>query len=523
MKLRVKSIVLCVLALCLISGLFVPVRAQETTNETTGEAADISGRKIVTDSEGFSSINALFDGKLLEGKASKESASLTLEYESGIGSLYFLFDKIGGSYTITDNNSGEIRTAGENGFLHDFVDLEALFGTAPSSVTVSFSSSVTIFELYVYTSGGVPDTVQKWEIPADGNTDLVLFSTHGDDEQLFFAGVLPYYAGELGYQVQVVYLTDHRKDDPHRIHEMLNGLWTVGVTAYPVMPPFPDFFVRYDIKATYAKYEAKGYTREELLDYVVEQLRRFKPLVAVGHDVNGEYGHGMHMVYADLLMEAVTIADDPAFYPESADQYGLWDTPKTYLHMYEENQIVMAWNQPLTNFDGMTAYEVTRDLGYPCHESQYRDFAWYFRGAATAMEVTKYNPCYYGLYRSTVGDDVEKNDFFENIITHEELKRIEEEQRLAAEEARRQEEEARLAEEQRRREEEARQASEAAAQEEAARQESIAQAEADRLAGEARQRRNEMVFLAAVMVILLFLLFVLLFLRGRKRRKRKRR
>ena len=27
----------------------------------------------------------------------------------------------------------------------------------------------------------------------------------------------------------------------------------------------------------------------------------------------------------------------------------------------------------------------------------------------------KYSPCKYGLFRSTVGEDVEKNEFFENL------------------------------------------------------------------------------------------------------------
>jgi LmbE family N-acetylglucosaminyl deacetylase len=46
----------------------------------------------------------------------------------------------------------------------------------------------------------------------EGGADLVLFSAHGDDEHLFFAGLLPTYAEERGYRVQVVYLTDHRND-----------------------------------------------------------------------------------------------------------------------------------------------------------------------------------------------------------------------------------------------------------------------------------------------------------------------
>ena len=58
------------------------------------------------------------------------------------------------------------------------------------------------------------------------------------------------------------------------------------------------------------------YSREELLRFVVDNLRRFKPLVAVGHDLQGEYGHGMHMVYSDLLTKAVEVSADPAVFPD---------------------------------------------------------------------------------------------------------------------------------------------------------------------------------------------------------------
>lgn len=489
MKRRILAAILCLL---LMIGL-MPAEVHAENNM----AENISDAGIVTDSSGFPSIRALFDGKLLSGKAASEDASLTLEYEGGIGSLYFLFDAACGSYTITDNGSGKSITAGEYGFIHEFVDLAAAFETAPASVTVTFPDGVRIFELFVYAPGEVPETVQKWQLPADGKTDLVLFSTHCDDEQLFFAGVLPYYAGELGYQVQVVYLTDHREDDPRRVHEMLNGLWAVGVTAYPVAASYPDFILKHDMAGTYATFEARGYPREDLLGYVVENLRRFKPMVAVGHDVNGEYGHGMHMVYTDLLMEAVTIANDPSRYPESVEEYGLWDTPKTYLHLYEENGIIMDWDVPLEKFNGMTAFEVTQKLGYPCHVSQYQDFAWYHYAAKSAKDVVQYNPCYYGLYRSTVGADVEKNDFFENVVTHAEQARLAEKarleaERLAAEEARLLEEE-RLAEEKRLAEEAAAKVAEQARLEEEV-----------RLAEEAAQKQQKLIIFICFVIVLIF-------------------
>lgn len=415
------------------------------------EAEDISGKKLVTDYSGFSSPNRLFDGSLINTLEMKAGASFTLTHEEGIGSLYILFALEYGEYTVTDEDTGESHIFGTDGYLHEFLNLEEVFGHAPRSVTVAFEESrAQINELYVFTSGEVPDFVQKWAPPAEGEADLVLFSTHGDDEQLFFTGLLPYYSAELGYNVQVVYLTDHRNMTNRRVTEMLNGLWAVGVRNYPVFGGFGDYYSE-SLAEAYMRYRNKGITDEELLGFVVENIRRFRPKVAVGHDLRGEYGHGMHMLYADFLCQAVEIAGDPERFPELAEKYGVWDVPKTYLHLYPENAIWMDWDVPLESFDGMTAFEVTKELGFPCHVSQQSYYSWYFSGISAAADIPKYSPCEFGLYRSTVGEDVQKNDFFENVATHAEDALLEarcqaaEEARLAAEaeEKRRAEEAAR--------------------------------------------------------------------------------
>jgi LmbE family N-acetylglucosaminyl deacetylase len=446
--------------LCLL--FFLPfVQADAAESEALPEAENISGFPRIQDISGFPSYRYFFDSKTKVGGESSKDAYFTLNHPNGIGSLYIIFQKAYGPYTITNNDTGEVRTVGENYFLHEFLDMTELFGSIPTTVTVAFpNGSVCINELVMYSEGQVPDTVQKWKKPVDGQTDLILFSTHGDDEQLFFAGVLPYYAGELGYQVQVVYLTDHHNNNLVRIHEMLNGLWAVGVDTYPVFGPFEDFWAG-DKTHGYNKFKMLGWTEEHLLDFAVTQMRRFKPKVILAHDFRGEYGHGQHIVYADVVAKALELSPDPEKFPELADQYGVWDVPKAYFHLYKENEIVMDWDRPLERFGGETAYIVSIHRGFQCHASQIDDFAWYYSGAKNAMEVRLYNPCYYGLYRSTVGEDVEKNDFFENVTTYAEDARIAEEMRLEAErlaEEARKAEEARLAEEARKAEEAAKQA-----------------------------------------------------------------
>ena len=420
------SVMLC---LCLALSL-VPV----VSAEDAAAASDITANTQITGT-GYSSFHFLTDGDTKQYITSDGSAAITLENPDGIAGIYLLFDLPYGTYTVTDNHTGNTMIAGEKGFLHEFLDLDAAFKTVPTSVTLDFANgNVQLSELSVYSEGNPPDTVQVWNAPLEGSADLVLFSTHGDDDQLYFAGLLPYYAGELGCRVQVVYMTDHRTGPDGanvRPHEMLNGLWSVGVTAYPVFGEFADFRID-DLQGTYDHYlKIYGVTRDELQSFVVAQIRRFKPLVAVGHDLNGEYGHGTHRIYAELLTKALDLANDPKAFPDSAVQYGTWQISKLYLHLYEENPITLDYDQPLEHFGGMTAFEVTQKLGFPCHETQFADFRSWLYGKSNeitqATQIKKYNPCKFGLYYSNVGEDVAKNDFLENITTYAEQERLEQE------------------------------------------------------------------------------------------------
>lgn len=500
---RMLALMLCLCALVSLAPaayadmiLIMPRPARDLREEL-----EISGT-------GYSKFAFLKDGKTKTYQRAKEDAVIKVSHPEGMAKLYLMFDLEFGEYTVTNDATGQSITAGTYGFLHELVDLEAAFGEKPTSVTLHFAGGrVHLSEIYAFSEGTLPDFVQQWQAPLEGRADLVLFATHGDDDQLYFAGLLPYYAGQLQYNVQVVYMTDHRNLTKERTHEMLNGLWSVGVRAYPVFGSFADFR-KDDKEATYRIYKGTyGLSKDDLLSYVVEQVRRFKPLVAVGHDPKGEYGHGMHMVYSELLRESVTAANDPARFPESAEKYGTWEPKKVYLHLYEENPIVLDYDQPLDSFGGMTAFEVTQKLGFPCHESQYDYFkGWLYGGGkiTLASQIKKYNPREFGLYFTSVGEDVQKNNFFENLLTYEQ----QEQQRLA-EEAARLEAERLAAEEAARLEAERLEAERLAAEQ--------AQLEAQRLEMEkqsARQleQRKQMLFgtygaaigvLAAVLVLLL--------------------
>ena len=420
--------VILILCLILAAAMALCASAEEL------QASDI------TDNTGFSgtgykSFGFLADKNDMAYRTSNGNAALVLDNPEGIASLYLMFDLEYGEYAIKDNSTGNTITAGTYGFLHEFIDLEAGFGYCPTSLTLDFANgAVTLSEIYVFSSGQTPDFVQKWEPPLDGKADILMMPTHGDDDQLYFAGLLPYYAGELDCAVQVAYLTNHRCYTNLRVHEMINGLWATGVENYPIFAFRLDFRIPGDsIQDSYSTYASAGISKEDLVGFVVEQIRRFKPQVVVGHDINGEYGHGMHKVYAQSIMSAVEISNDPESYPELAQQYGVWDVPKTYLHLLEDNPIEINYDIPLERYDGLTAFQVTQKYGFPCHvtQQQYRNFWIWLNGyngeITKATEIELYNPCKFGLYRSTIGEDIQKNDFLENIITYAEQERLEQE------------------------------------------------------------------------------------------------
>lgn len=468
------------LVFCIVAG---SVPAYATTDSGAQKLNDL----VTAFGVGYEDFRFLFDDDLTTTQVSYGKASITIMSEKPMGYLYLIFDKSYGSYLVENATNGNQATVGGYGCLHECLNLVELFGETTTSVTLRFEQGrVSLNEMVVYSEGELPKDVQQWKPPAEGKTDILLLSTHADDDQLFFAGLLPLYAGEKGSTVQVAYLTDHRNLQSDRIHEALNGLWAVGCDVYPVFAPFPDFRID-DLQESYAEFERLGVSKKDLMEYVIGLLRRFRPQVVVGHDINGEYGHGMHMVYTDCLIQSLYLCGDESSFPKLAEQYGVWEVPKTYLHLYEENPIVIDYDKPLASFDDLTAFEVSQQLGYPCHESQqytwFTDWIYGEKNEITkASQIKTYNPGEFGLYHSTVGEDVEKDDFLENITTYAEQDRIQQiqqqqqqQQQEEAEQAKREQELAELEAKEQQRLEQLRQEQEKAKQEQLAQQQQQAE------------------------------------------------
>lgn len=434
--------------------------------------------------------------------------TITLTSEQEISSIYILWNKIPGAWTYSAD--GTDYSGGENNFLHEYIALE----TPVHEIVITIpEDGAEITDLHAFSAGTLPDWVQVWQPPCE-IADVLLFSTHADDEQLFFAGILPYYAIERQVYVQVVYMTHHWASRT-RPHEQLDGLWTVGIRNYPVISGFRD-----DFRAPGEEGESVGavlararwiYNEDDWIQFQVEALRRFKPQVVIGHDLRGEYVHGAHILNSVALQSALELSNDPEYDPESAEKYGLWDVPKTYFHLYAENQIVMDWDTPYESMGGLTPFEMTK-RGFACHLSQ--QYLWFpdWISPAKASGIRNYSPCRFGLYRSTVGEDVEKNDFLENITPYAvQIARKEEEERLAREEAERlkqeEEEQRRQAEEEQHRQAE----EEYRKQEEASRAlESTATEPAEVPATPAAGISGQLIFLVLLDGVLIVLLIIVL-------------
>ncbi|MCM1467427.1 MAG: PIG-L family deacetylase [Alistipes sp.] len=328
--------------------------------------------------------------------------TLVVDHADNVAGMYLIWDRPVGEYRITVWDLVDTcdwwgyQRIGATEILHQYVDLIY----QGDEIEIDMPKDAVLCDIYFLDFGELPEWVQVWQEPYE-TADMLFIPTHADDELLFFGGAIPTYAGERGYKVQIAYMTNHWQER-YRPHELLNGLWTCGETAYPVIGPFTDI---YSESLEHAK---TLYDEKEVVGYMVELIRRFKPYVILGHDINGEYGHGVHMYNTDALIKALELSGDSGQYPETAQRYGVWDVPKTYLHLYEENVIDLEWDTPLSRFDGKDGVEVASEA-FDCHVSQ-RSFY-----VLERRKTSKFCCTLFGLYRSTVGLDEEKKDFLENV------------------------------------------------------------------------------------------------------------
>lgn len=297
--------------------------------------------------------------------------------------------------------SGTWQRIGENGFLHEFIELNSNTQT----IDIVYRSDVTIKEIFLF-NNDAPDWVEKWEKPLE-DADILLFPAHGDDEHIFFAGLIPKMVND-GKKMQVAYFINH-SNWPVRYDEQLSGLWYAGLKNYPLFGIVPDAYSN-SLNGALKNMQKKDVSIDDATKYVVDAIRRFKPDVVVCHDENGEYGHGQHRLSTYIIKNAIQYLKDDNY----NSPYEPYEPYKIYIHLYVENKITMEYDTPLEAFGGQTAFRISMNA-LKKHESQ-KNTRWnVWQKLSSSKEINIYSPLYYGLYYSTVGYENEDNNMFYNI------------------------------------------------------------------------------------------------------------
>lgn len=319
-----------------------------------------------------------------------------------IAGLYVCFGNMPESWEIQTSDDGKdwfTAVPGDTRFLHAYIALPQPAQHVRLAVTSEKKTALRINDLFVLSEGDLPDWVQVWQ-PTEEKADILFLSTHPDDELIFFGGAIPTYAVEQQRKVVVAYFS---RSNTTRSSELLNGLWHMGVRTYPVIGNFKDSYAK-NLKAAYKTAGGK----DKVNEWIVGLYRQYKPEVVVTQDTNGEYGHKQHMMIADAAQNCIALAANEDEFTASTIAYGTWQVKKLYLHLYPENQITFDWTVPLKSMNGATGIELAEEA-YTLHKTQ----------ASSGMSVTetgtKYDNRVFGLAFTTVGEDVRKDDFLENI------------------------------------------------------------------------------------------------------------
>lgn len=390
----------------------VPVPTPEATPEPTPEPTPLPlgdpqygarQLQLTADANAYAS-RALFDDNYYTDYTFPAGTVLTLTAEEEIASLYIIFGTYPDEWTLGAGETQQL--CGQEGFLHEYAAVSSPSETV--EIMLSEEHAVMIRDIYAFSEGYLPGWVQTWQT-LEGGADILVFSTHYDDELLFLGGLIPYYSVVRGARVQVCYMTSNYMTDfsnyRFRPHEALCGLWVAGTHFYPMTNEVDDFETRSYWNAVY------HYGEDQFVEFQVEQIRRFKPLVVVTQAEDGEYGHGVHVLTALSVERAVEAAADPEQFPESAEKYGVWDTPKTYLHYYGDPDEItwLSYEMRAEELDWRSPFEVAQEA-YRQHLTQQQWEGFYVYGFGHPYDCHRM-----GLYRSLVGPDVDKDDLLEHV------------------------------------------------------------------------------------------------------------
>ena len=367
-----------------------------TMSALADEAQEITGACTFMRKTNRVDFSPLMDDNYASFFTMTHNRVVEIHAEEDISAVYVQFFRFSAALEVYALSGSDWIPAGvlDGQYLTEYFPLPE--GTRQIRLVNNTDEWVDVAEINVFGTGDRPAYIHQWEAPS--KADLMLVATHPDDDLLWFGGLLPTYAGEKDLSVQVVYLVP---SIGYRRLELLDGLWHCGVETYPLFLEIPDK------RAPNLIDQYKLWSRDHVLNKVVEAIRQVQPEVIVTQDERGEYGHGGHRACADVCKLAISAAAEESVHRASAERYGVWQAKKLYLHLYKENQLRMDWRVPLEAFQGQDGFTIATQA-LACHVSQTMN-GW------AMTEGGPYDNALFGLYFTTVGADVEKNDFMENI------------------------------------------------------------------------------------------------------------
>ena len=253
-----------------------------------------------------------------------------------------------------------------------------------------------LMEVRLFGPGELPDETVRFA-PDAGKADLMVLACHPDDDVLWMGGLMPIYAGQLGMEVQVCYMTARFS---YRRCEAIDALWHCGVRRAPAFVGLPDSS---NISYTEAVAEWGGQTATARK--IARLIRLYRPEVLATQDAKGEYGHIQHRAMVAACTLAVRLAADPG--ERTLRDLPPWDVKKYYIHLYQDDVLVLDCARPLSAFGGKTAFEMAEEA-FLLHRSQQV-------GRYTVAMDGPYDIRRFGLARSTVGPDERHDGLFEHL------------------------------------------------------------------------------------------------------------
>ena len=258
-----------------------------------------------------------------------------------------------------------------------------------------------------------------WQ-PPPNKIVLLAVSAHPDDEGIFFGGALPYYSTVLNLPTMLLCMADG--GNTVRQDELRCAAWTYGLRYEPLFGHFANINsstvtnnpYTNTIDMTWDYWAGVGFRgdgsdvaagKARAINFVAEQIRRYRPDVIITHDLNGEYGHDNHKATAYAVTQAFFVAADPNATATNLVGLPPWQAQKLYVHLYPTNRFFHKFLEtPCAALTNQTPHQVV-NLGLTCHVSQ---GPIYWIAASVYLPAGYYTPWpseWWGLYASMVGPD----------------------------------------------------------------------------------------------------------------------